>query len=192
MAARKPNVPADAHIALIRGINVGGKGMLPMADLKAMFAAARCNDVQTYIQSGNVVFRASDAVAKKIPKLIAAAIADQFGFEAPVLTRSAAELAAVVKNNPFVRSGSDPKTLHVAFLAELPAKTRIAALDPKRSPPDEFVVRGREIYLMLPNGAGRTKLTIDYFEKKLGTSFSQRNWRTVLTLLELVSVVGRG
>ncbi len=175
----------STHVALLRSINVGGKNKLPMKDLVAIFGDAGCCSVLTYIQSGNVVFQANSSLARRIPELVADAIDSSFGYRVPILVRSAAALGQVVAENPFIRSGADGKTLHVAFLAERPQAARSAALDPHRSAPDEFVLRKREIYLYCPNGYGKTKLTNSYFDKTLGTTSTVRNWRTVLKLLEM-------
>jgi uncharacterized protein (DUF1697 family) len=174
-----------SHVALLRGINVGGKNKLPMKDLVAIFVAAGCVDVQTYIQSGNVVFSAPTAVAKRLPSNVAAAIRDLAGYRIPVVMRTVAELESVSQNNPFLKTGREPDTLHVAFLLDLPKPSHVAAIDLKRSPPDELVVRGRDIYLRLPNGVAPSKLTTAYFDATLGTTSTLRNWRTVLKLLEV-------
>jgi uncharacterized protein (DUF1697 family) len=181
------NVSSDgAYVALLRGINVGGKNMLPMKDLVGLCTDAGCGEVKSYIQSGNLVFRAKSALAPRLPDLIEKAISDQFGIRVPVVVRSADELRRVAKGNPFLRAGADAGILHVAFLSDLPKPASVAALDPNRSPPDQFTVRGREIYLQCPNGIGRTKLTNQYFDSKLGLTSTVRNWNTVLKLLELV------
>lgn len=174
------------YIALLRAINVGGTKKLLMAELRAMFEAAGCTDVRTYIQSGNVVFRAEEALAQRIPELIEAEIAVGKGFQVPVVTRSAAEWSDVVAGNPFLAAGADPAHLHVGFLADAPTAARIAELDPDRSPQDAFEVRGREVYLHFPNGTARSKLTVDYFDRTLGTTITIRNWRTVGKLLDMV------
>lgn len=166
------------YACLLRGINVGGKNKLPMKELAALFAAAGCTDVETYIQSGNVVFEAPVPVAKQAPGAVSEAIQQQFGYRVPLILRSAAELEKVVAGNPFLAQGAAEKELHVYFLADQPA----AELDAKRSPPDEFVLQGREIYLRLPNGMGRSKLTNAYFDSKLKTVCTARNWATVLQL----------
>jgi uncharacterized protein (DUF1697 family) len=173
-------------IALLRGVNVGGKNKLPMKDLAAMFVAAGCADVQTYIQSGNVLFEANRSLAARLPDLIAARIAESFGYRTPVILRTADQLAEVVSSNPFIAAGADPDALHVLFLADAPARVRIDSLDGHRSPPDTFLVRDREIYLNCPNGVARTKLTNAYFDTKLATVSTGRNWRTVTKLLELM------
>ncbi|MDQ3035818.1 MAG: DUF1697 domain-containing protein [Myxococcota bacterium] len=177
-----------ARVALLRGINVGGRNALPMKELAAMFVAAGCADVRTYIQSGNVVFHAAPAIARRVPGVIAKAIEDAFGFRTPVITRSAAELADIVASNPFLARGADAGALHVAFLDDEPSAAQLAALDPERGAPDDlFEAGGREIYLCCPSGLARTKLTNAYFDSKLATTSTFRNWRTVLQLLEMTS-----
>jgi uncharacterized protein (DUF1697 family) len=156
-----------------------------MKDLAAMFTDAGCGSVTTYIQSGNVVFEARAALARLLPTLIENAIADTFGYQVPVVMRTGAELRRIVGGNPFLRSGADPATLHVAFLDVAPGAARVKTLDPARSAPDAFTVRGRDIYLYCPNGFGRTKLSNAYFDSKLGTTSTVRNWKTIVTLLDL-------
>lgn len=175
----------NVHVALLRGINVGGRNKLPMKNLVRLFDQIGCRHVRTYIQSGNVVFEAQPALARRIPAAITRSISEHFGFEIPVVTRSADELSRIVDANPFQEPGTDERVLHVAFLADPPDATRIASLDPNRSSPDEFAVRGREIYLRLPNGVARTKLTNAYFDSRLATTSTVRNWRTTLRLLAL-------
>jgi len=178
------------YVALLRGINVGGKNKLHMPDLAAMFTEAGCTDVRTYIQSGNVVFSVAPKTAKRVPDLVSRRIADCFGYRVPVVLRTADELKKVAAGNPFFESDADAHSLHVGFLADLPTPRDVAALDPKRSPGDSFSVRGREVYLCLPNGVAGTKLTNAYFDSKLGTTSTIRNWRTVLRLLELTKPTG--
>ena len=172
-------------VALLRGINVGGRNLLPMTDLAGLFEEAGCAGVRTYIQSGNVLFTASRARAEKLPGLIASGIADRFGYQVPVLLRTAADLGETIRQNPFLEAGASENWLHVLFLADQPDAGRVAALDPLRSPPDAYAVRGREIYLRLPNGGAKTKLTNAYFDSRLATISTVRNWRTVLKLFEL-------
>ena len=187
MPQRKPSgtKAANVYVALLRGLNVGGKNSLPMKDLISMFTDAECKNVRTYIQSGNVIFAANPAVARRVPALITEAIEDRFGFQIPLMVRTSAELQSVVADNPFTGGDVDPKRLHVVFLAKKPNAKGVAALEPDRSPPDEFVVRGREIYLHCPNGIARTKLTNNYFDSKLATTSTVRGWATVLKLCDL-------
>jgi uncharacterized protein (DUF1697 family) len=175
-------------VALLRGINVGGKNLLPMTDLARLFEAAGCAGVRTYIQSGNVLFTASRARAETLPGLIASGIAERFGHRVPVLLRTAAELGETIRQNPFLEAGAAEDWLHVMFLAKQPDAGRVATLDALRSPPDAFAVRGREIYLHCPNGMAKTKLTNAYFDSRLVTVSTARNWRTVRRLFELAQV----
>ena len=172
-------------VALLRGVNVGGKNKLPMKDLCAFFVDAGCTEVKNYIQSGNVIFRADAKVLKSLPGTIEARISERFGFSLPVILRTHEEIAKIVRENPYVARGDDEKQLHVVFLRDVPARDLVDALDPQRSPPDEFTVRGGEIYLSLVNGAAKTKLTNAWMDSKLKTISTGRNWRTVLTLYSL-------
>lgn len=177
----------NVYVALLRGINVGGRNKLPMADLKEMFEKAGCKQVQTYIQSGNLIFNAPPDLVARLPEIIGGEIIDKFGYSIPIVTRAGDEMGRIIRENPFLSAGADEKKLHVVFLADPPDETRTAALDPDRSPLDEFFLHGREIYLHLPNGVGRTKFTNAYFDSKLGTISTVRNWRTTLKLHELAS-----
>ncbi len=176
--------PADLprHVALLRGINVGGTNKLPMSALATIFTDAGCSSVRTYIQSGNVVFSAE--TIDDLGPHISAEIRAQFGIHVPVILRSAAEMDGLLHDNPFVKAGVAAEVLHVYFLADAPSARDAKTLDPERSPGDSFVVSGREIYLHLPGGVARTKLTNVYFDKALGTVSTMRNWRTVGTLRE--------
>ncbi len=174
-------------VALLRGINVGGKHILPMKQLVEMFTDAKCVNVRSYIQSGNVVFAAPPKVAKGLPDLLGRKIEDRFGFSAPIVLRNREEMQKVLRNNPFLKAGMPEITRHVYFLADQPSAAAIKSLDPDRSPGDRFKVVGREIYLHLPNGMGRSKLSSAYFDSKLLTVATARNWATVLKLLEMMS-----
>ena len=157
-----------------------------MKDLAAIFQSAGCEDVRTYIQSGNVVYRARAALARRVPDLLESAIAENYGFEVPIVTRTVAEIDAVVRGNPFGDEDLNHKLFHVAFLRDEPTKSKVALLDPARSPRDAFVVRGREIYIRYDGGVAGSKLTMPYFDSRLGTVSTARNWRTVLTLQEMM------
>lgn len=185
-AMAKP-VAAETFVALLRGINVGGKNKLAMRDLAALCAGLGGRDVRTYIQSGNVVFAAGSRTAAGFAADLQRAIDTGFGLRVPVVVRSRAQLRAVVAGNPHLKNGVDPEHLHVAFLADVPQPKAAAALDPRRSAGDAFVVAGQEVYLHLPNGVARSKLTNAWFDAQLATTSTIRNWRTVLTLLEMTA-----
>jgi uncharacterized protein (DUF1697 family) len=169
------------YIALLRGINVGGNRKIHMADLRELFAAAGCDDVTSYIQSGNIVFShpsgASDRLAVDLQQRIEAGT----GFDVPVVLRTAKAWEGVVASNPY--PDAEPLALHVVFLAKTPAPEAVAAFDAGRFAPEEFTVVGREVYLHLPGGIGRAKLPPALpLIRGVGTA---RNWRTVLKLAEL-------
>jgi uncharacterized protein (DUF1697 family) len=173
------------HLALLRGINVGGNNMLPMRDLAKMFDAAGCTNVRTYIQSGNVIFDAP-AGAPGIADKITGNIEKRFGFRIPMILRTSRQLLKTIRDNPFLATVQDQRALYVYFLAHSPEARAVAALYPGRSAPDAFHVLGAEIYLHLPNGMGRSKLTNAYFDSKLSTICTARNWATVLKLSEMM------
>jgi uncharacterized protein (DUF1697 family) len=172
------------YAALLRAVNVGGR-KVPMKDLQALFEERGHEKVATYIQSGNVVFDGKGSAAT-LAKELSAAIEDSFGLKTPVVLRTKAQLEKVIETNPYAAPGVAGTKLHVVFLADKPTAKAIGTLDPDRSPPDEFTVLGREIYILAPNGVGRSKLTIDWFEKRLGTVGTNRNWNTVNKLLAIM------
>jgi uncharacterized protein (DUF1697 family) len=175
------------YVALLRAVNVGGKNKLPMKDLFEVCITAGCGNVQTYIQSGNVIFSAPPSNSSALSSSIAAQIKKRFGYQIPVVLRTRPQLQNIILNNPFLKAGAAENNLYVMFLANLPDRARVASLDPLRSPGDSFAVSGQEIFLHLPNGAGTSKLTNAWFDTKLGTIGTSRNWRTVLSLLDLMS-----
>jgi uncharacterized protein (DUF1697 family) len=186
-AGQAPPRTSDAagvdYVCLLRAVNVGGKNRLPMAELRAALSSRGLECVSTVLQSGNVLCRSSDPEGV-VAERIGTAIAEEFGLSVGVVVRSTEELVAVTNSNPFFAAGRevDPTTLHVAFLAEPAAASAIATLDVDRSPPDAFVVAGREVYLSYPNGSGRSRLTLAYIERCLGVEGTARNWRTVQRL----------
>ena len=170
------------YVALLRGINVGGKAKIPMAALRDTCAAVGCEDVVTYIQSGNVVLR-SKLGPDRLRAALEAAIAAEFGFNPAVMIRTGEELAAVVEGNPY--GGDAEAHLHVGFLHAAPdAATRkcLAAID---SAPEQVSVAGRDLYLYLPNGMGRADLPVKVDRCLRPTPLTVRNWRTVTKLAEL-------
>ena len=177
---------SERFVALLRGINVGGKNMLPMKDLVGMFEKAGCTNVKSYIQSGNVVFSVKRAVAETISEVIAEAIDKRFKIKVPVVIRTQGEINAVVTSNPFLKAGVDVERLHVAFLKDRPNAEMTKFLDPNRSPGDSFVVSGAHIFLSITSAA-KTKITNAWLDSKLKTVSTGRNWRTVLKLGEMLS-----
>ena len=177
---------STTYLALLRGINLGPKNKILMPDLVEVFTKAGCEDVRTYIQSGNLIFEATPEVSTRLPELIAKEIQRRFGHKVPLMLRTTGEMREVVRKNPFLKEGAAEDILHVMFLTDLPKPGAAKNLDPDRSPPNRFIVRGKDIYLLCPAGFARTKLTSSYFDSKLGTIGTVRSWRTMTKLLELM------
>ena len=171
-------------VAMLRGVNVGGHHRVPMAELRALCTGLGWRDVQTYIQSGNVVFSA-DGEERSLTAALTTAASARFGFDVPVVVRSAADLALTLAQNPFDPGAFSPTTLSVVFLAAPPPAAALAALDPARSSADTLVPRGRDLYLLTPAGFAKTKYTLDWLERRLGGPATARNWQTVTVLAEM-------
>ncbi len=181
MAARK-----QTYVALLRGINLGGRNRIAMADLRALVSALGHDDVTTYLQSGNVVFRSAGRAAD-VRRALEERIARDQGLAVTVLLRTRSEIEKLVARNPFAGAGDEARALHVTFLAEKPEPASARSLDPNHGEPDEFRLAGRDVYLYCPNGYGRSKLGNAFFEKHLGVAATTRNWKTVTSLAELAA-----
>ena len=175
-------------VALFRGINVGGKNRLPMKDLVEDLEHLGCTSVITYIQSGNAVFRKPAVKAGTFAKRIEAALADGRGIDTKVRLVPARELASAIDLNPFANATADPKSLHVYFLATVPDPSKLQslndALNDAKAESESVSLQGDLFFLHAPDGIGRSKLAAKV-EKLLGVSATSRNWRTVITLLDL-------
>ena len=173
-------------VSMLRGVNMGPHHRMKMADLKAAYEAVGCTDVETFIQSGNVAFRTKERSAEKMVARIEKAIEERFGFAAPVVVRTAAELRSVVERNPFAgRKGIEPAKLAVHFLAGEPGtavREKLAAIPPAA---EEMVLDGRELYIYFPNGMARPELKLAQVDRALGGRMTARNWNTVEKLLEM-------
>ena len=176
---------AQTYVALLRGINLGARNKVSMAELRELVEGLGADDVTTYVQSGNVVFRSGTPTATLAGDL-EAAIRRRLGLDVRVLLRTKSDLGKTVSGNPFA-DAADASKLHVTFLAATPVRARVRKLDPSLSPPDEFRVAGRQVYLHCPNGYGRSKLSNAYFEQQLGVAATTRNWRTVTALADLAA-----
>jgi uncharacterized protein (DUF1697 family) len=173
-----------AQVLMLRGINLGPNRRVPMARLRELLTGAGYEDVRTYVQSGNVVL---DSTAKpaELERESARLISEEFGFEVPVIARTRAELAKVVRANPLGDLADDPKRYQVSFLsAKLDAET-VKALEARVAEPERFVAIGRELYAWHPDGVARSKLWNSLAGKSLGVIATARNWTTVTTLLAM-------
>ncbi|GAB4510188.1 MAG: DUF1697 domain-containing protein [Haliangiales bacterium] len=183
------NVATSTWVALLRGINVGGRHRLPMSALVEIMKGQGLTDIKTYIQSGNAVFdgpaRASSSSGADLADAIADGIADAHGFKPRVLILSAAQLASAIAANPFPEAEGEPKQLHLYFLAAAPTAPDLASLEQLKTPTERFHCTDQVFYLHVPDGLGRSKLAAAV-ERRLGVPATARNWRTVKKLEELV------
>jgi uncharacterized protein (DUF1697 family) len=179
------------YVAWLHAVNVGGRNKVPMAWLRDAAVAEGFTDVATYVQSGNLVLGADTRKAEEVRDRIAAMIHADLGLDVEVTVRTHAELAKVVERNPMPEHVDEPAKLHVSFLTGDPDPKGIATIDPAVYDPDRFVVDGRQLYLWFPGGAGRSKLATVPWRKRIGVAGTARNWRTVLTVLELLDAAGQ-
>lgn len=172
------------HVVLLRGINLGPRNRIAMGELREALEEAGFEDVRTHLQSGNVLVTSTakpEGVARKVEKVIKKG----FGLEIPVVVRSRAQLAAVVKRNPLKKVATEPKRYQVSFLAaKLPAKA-LRELEAVAEPEERVVAIGREVYAWHPKTIARSKLWNRLAGKSLGVTATARNWATVEALLEL-------
>lgn len=171
------------RIALLRGINLGARNRVRMADLRDLLEGLACADVRTLGQSGNAVF-ASDAPAARLEAAIEKGVAG-LGVETKVITRTIDELAAVVARNPFAAVSTDPRRHQVSFLAAEPDPAVVRQLEAVDVAPERVALDGREIHAWHPDGIQRSRLARLLTDRRLGVTATARNWSTVTALLEL-------
>ncbi len=176
----------NTWIALLRGINVGGSNILPMKDLVATLERLGLANVKTYIQSGNAVFQSPETKSSALAEQITAAIFKKHDLKPRVLVLSRKELEQAATNNPFPEAETEPKTLHLFFLAEPPRDPDLKALNTIKSDSERFVLDKKIFYLHAPEGIGRSKLATQA-EKHIGVETTARNWRSVVKILEMTT-----
>jgi len=177
-----------AYAALLRGINVSGHNTIKMEQLRGLCSQLGFERVETYLQSGNIVFQAVAKNPADLSKRICETILNSFGFDAHVIVRTSKEMEKVVANNPFLKEKNvDSSKLHVTFLSEGPQNSSLKRLEGLATSQDRFYPASREIYLYCPGGYGRTKLSNNAIEKVLSVTATTRNWRTTNMLLDMVS-----
>jgi len=174
-----------SYIALIRGIDVGGKNSLPMKELTQILEGIACHNIKTYIQSGNVIFQ-SASTAAQLAEEIANEIFRLRSFKPHVLVLEKLEFEQAVHNNPFPEAAFNPKALHLGFLDSAPSSPDLREIEALRLPSERFELRGRVFYLFAPNGVGRSKLAAK-IEKALGVPTTDRNWKTVGKIITMLN-----
>ena len=179
----------NKQIAILRGINVGGRRKILMKDLKELFHQLGFNNVQTYIQSGNVIFNSSGETDNiKIAEKIEKSILKTYDFQVPIIVLTAKELDTAISENPFLADNSiEIERLHLTFLKEIPEDEKILKIKTFNFAPDLFKIKNKNVFICCSGKYSQSKLTNGFFENKLKVQATTRNWKTVLKLSELVS-----
>jgi uncharacterized protein (DUF1697 family) len=174
------------YISMLRGVNVGGHNKIKMDALRDLCASLECENPRTYVQSGNVIFRAKEKNPARLAKKIQDAIEKKFGFRPEVILRTADEMKKALAANPFAkRTGIEPGKLLVTFLAAAPAVEAQAVLETLKHHPEELHLIGRELYIYFPNGAGKSKLPWSQVERLFKVTGTARNLNSVTKMLEM-------
>lgn len=176
----------QTYIALLRGINVSGQKKIKMAELRAHLADWGFKEVQTYIQSGNIIVQDAEKDPLKIGERIHEGIQNVYGFDVPVMVVLPEDIDQVLAHNPFL-SDHDPKRLYVTFLSGAPSSAHLDELAEVDYSPEAYALLHKHIYFFSPSGYGRAKMNNNFFEKKLKVKATTRNWRTVNKLKEMCS-----
>ena len=173
-------------ISMLRGINVGGHNKVDMAALRALYKSLKFEEPRTYVQSGNVIFRTKEKISSALAKKIQTAIEHKFGCHPEVILRTSEELRKTIAATPFPATrGLEPGKVLVTFLAADPGPDANAALLKLKSNPEELHLKGRELYIYFPNGAGKSRLPWSSIAKLLKTEGTARNWNSVVRILEI-------
>lgn len=172
------------YISVLRGINVGGKRKILMADLKKMYAELGFENCISYIQSGNLIFESTKLSNTELGSKIEDAIAEKFGFTVPVIVRTSDEWEQSVQANPYADS-HEKESLCLTFLNETPKAELTAVISELNFEPDSFQIIDKDVFIYCPGKYHQTKLSNQFFESKLKVKATTRNWNTVLKLLEL-------
>jgi uncharacterized protein (DUF1697 family) len=174
------------YIALLRAINVGGNAKIAMTDLKSLLADLGYANPQTLLQTGNLIFQSKASSGDKLEAKLEQAAADRFDLQTDVLVRTASEWQKAIAANPFPKeAASDPSHLLIMPLKKAPTKQAVKDLQTAIHGRETVAAVGRELYIVYPDGIGRSKLTNKLIETRLGTRGTGRNWNTALKLAEL-------
>jgi len=178
------------YISLLRGINVSGQKTIKMDALKKIYEELNFRNVQTYIQSGNVIFQDANSNYCDLEQKISNKINEHFGFDVPVTVLNIEKLKTLIRGNPYIAEGSKLLSdLYITILSSSPKDTDPQIFRQNQSPGEEFTLTDDAVYLYCPNGYGKTKLTNTFFEKKLKVRATTRNWKTTLELLNIAEKI---
>lgn len=175
----------QTFISFLRGINMTGHNSIKMADLAKLYTSLGFKNVETFIQSGNVIIDA-DMSELEISLKIEAEILRKFNYNVPVMVRTVQEIKDLYSTNPFLNEENfNPARMAVIFLLKETTAEQIQKVIDIEYPPDRFEISGKEIYIYCPNGFGRSKIYTNFFEKKMGVVGTGRNWKTITAILNI-------
>ena len=187
-AFRSSYIESHTYVALLRGINVSGQKIIKMLDLKELFSYSNLENMRTYIQSGNLIFESENENVNEIEEEIYTYIYKEYGYEVPVIVKTLQEWTEIVENNPFIKEKDiNLKSLSVTFLSDVPTDENIDIMKSYEFNSEKYIIKDSIIYSVYPNGVGRSKMTNNFFEKKLKVSATSRNWNTVNKLFSIGS-----
>ena len=173
-------------VSMLRGVNVGGHNRIKMDALRGLYKSLKLRDPQTYVQSGNVIFRTDERDLVRLAQRVEHGIERRFDFRPAVIVRTTSELRDVIARNPFAkRRGIDPSRLLVTFLASDPGPEAREQVRRMKTAPEELRIEGRELYIYYPDGMARPKLSWAVIERTLKTPGTGRNWNSVTKMLEI-------
>jgi len=176
------------YISILRGINVNGKNIIKMDTLQELYQNLHFEKVKTYIQSGNVIFTASETDSSKLEEIISNAIESVFGFTVPIIVLTKDELSEIIQQNPFLKNTAiNPSLLHITFLKEVSTHLVTDSIIAKKQAEEEIIFAPQAIYLYCPQGYGKTKLNNNFLERQLKVTTTTRNWKTTLELLKIAT-----
>ena len=178
----------NTFISMLRGINVSGQKKMRMVELKTQYKTKKLANVETYLQSGNVIFDSPSSDSSTLAELTEAQIKTILGFSVRVFIRGNKDFRRIIKSNPFMSGRfKDPAKLHATFLYNSPPVSKLTHLALPKNETAEFSIGEKKIFLFCPNGYGRTKLSNSFFERKLDTPSATKNWKTVHALYKMAN-----
>lgn len=177
----------QTYILLLRGINVGGHKKIKMAEFKIELEKLELQEVKTYIQSGNVVFKYEEGAEASLTAAIERLILKKYGFEVSALVLKAANFTDIFNNNPYLpEKKNEIEKLYCTLLYEVPETSKIKALEAVEAGGDEFVLKGKHLYFYYATGYGKSKINNPVVENKLKIKATTRNWKTMTKLMEMI------
>lgn len=172
------------YISLLRGINVGGKRKILMADSKELYSKLGYSNCISYIQSGNVIFESKEESTNDLASKIEETIKNEYGFDVPVIVKTRTELEKAVQDNPYAET-KEIESLCLSFLNRTPDTELVGKISNLNFSPDEFQIANQNVFIFCPGPYHKTKLSNQFFESKLKVRATTRNWKTVLKLMKL-------